>query len=229
MSSDGPPDNGLPRVTLLADQDNAPALAFYARLGFAPSAMRVLAQAPRWRRLAGRPGESTGAPANAPEASAFFWRPFDILAELRRHSDAEEAVHHSRFAFLASLFRISCLVFPINHNNSQYVMPPICDPSGNTTTHRATTRHTRSVRESSPSLRPPRAIWSNGSIFTFTPSAQSTSPRLFFPKADPTVQLLNTAGVFAAGLPDAPDRRLAVRPHRRPGMDGRLRSSSRSS
>ena len=34
--------NGLPRVTLLADKDNAPALAFYARMGFAPSAMRVL-------------------------------------------------------------------------------------------------------------------------------------------------------------------------------------------
>lgn len=34
--------NGLPRITLLADRDNAPALAFYARLEFAPSAMRVL-------------------------------------------------------------------------------------------------------------------------------------------------------------------------------------------
>ena len=33
---------GMPRVTLLADRDNAPALAFYDRLGFAPSAMRVL-------------------------------------------------------------------------------------------------------------------------------------------------------------------------------------------
>ena len=33
---------GMPRVTLLADRDNAPALAFYERLGFAPSAMRVL-------------------------------------------------------------------------------------------------------------------------------------------------------------------------------------------
>jgi len=33
---------GMPRVTLLADKDNAPALAFYERLGFAPSAMRVL-------------------------------------------------------------------------------------------------------------------------------------------------------------------------------------------
>lgn len=32
----------MPRVTLLADRDNAPALAFYERLGFAPSAMRVL-------------------------------------------------------------------------------------------------------------------------------------------------------------------------------------------
>ena len=34
--------NGMPRITLLADKDNAPALAFYARLGFAPSAMKVL-------------------------------------------------------------------------------------------------------------------------------------------------------------------------------------------
>jgi len=35
-------DAGMPRVTLLADRDNAPALAFYAQLGFAPSAMKVL-------------------------------------------------------------------------------------------------------------------------------------------------------------------------------------------
>ena len=34
--------NGMPRVTLLADQDNAPALAFYERLGFELSAMKVL-------------------------------------------------------------------------------------------------------------------------------------------------------------------------------------------
>ena len=34
--------NGLPRVTLLADRDNAPALAFYERMGFEYSAMRVL-------------------------------------------------------------------------------------------------------------------------------------------------------------------------------------------
>ena len=33
---------GLPRVTLLADRDNAAALAFYRRLGFDCSAMRVL-------------------------------------------------------------------------------------------------------------------------------------------------------------------------------------------
>lgn len=33
---------GMTRVTLLADQGNAPALAYYARLGFAPSAMKVL-------------------------------------------------------------------------------------------------------------------------------------------------------------------------------------------
>lgn len=32
---------GMARVTLLADQDNAPALAFYAQLGFEPSAMVV--------------------------------------------------------------------------------------------------------------------------------------------------------------------------------------------
>jgi len=35
---------GLTRVTLLADQDNAGALAFYRKLGFAPSAMCV------WRK-----------------------------------------------------------------------------------------------------------------------------------------------------------------------------------
>ena len=32
---------GMPRVTLLADKDNAAALAFYARLGFEESAMAV--------------------------------------------------------------------------------------------------------------------------------------------------------------------------------------------
>ncbi len=37
--------NGMPRVTLLADKDNAPALAFYEHLGFAPSAMKVLRRA----------------------------------------------------------------------------------------------------------------------------------------------------------------------------------------
>ncbi|MDR1661796.1 MAG: GNAT family N-acetyltransferase [Azoarcus sp.] len=35
-------ENGLPRITLLADKDNAPALAFYERMGFRHSAMRVL-------------------------------------------------------------------------------------------------------------------------------------------------------------------------------------------
>ena len=35
-------ENGLPRITLLVDKDNAPALAFYERMGFTPSAMRVL-------------------------------------------------------------------------------------------------------------------------------------------------------------------------------------------
>jgi ribosomal protein S18 acetylase RimI-like enzyme len=33
---------GMSRVTLLADKDNAPALAFYEKLGFGPSAMRLL-------------------------------------------------------------------------------------------------------------------------------------------------------------------------------------------
>ena len=42
--------NGLPRVTLLADKDNAPALAFYEQLGFEYSAMRVLR-----RKVPGRP------------------------------------------------------------------------------------------------------------------------------------------------------------------------------
>jgi GNAT superfamily N-acetyltransferase len=32
---------GMTRITLLADKDNAPALAFYERLGFEPSAMVV--------------------------------------------------------------------------------------------------------------------------------------------------------------------------------------------
>ena len=36
---------GAKRVTLLADADNAAALAFYGRLGFVPSAMRVLRRA----------------------------------------------------------------------------------------------------------------------------------------------------------------------------------------
>jgi len=34
--------NGFPRVTLLADQDNAPALSFYKKMRFEASAMRVL-------------------------------------------------------------------------------------------------------------------------------------------------------------------------------------------
>ncbi|SDG57036.1 GNAT family N-acetyltransferase [Propionivibrio dicarboxylicus] len=33
---------GMPRVTLLSDKDNAPALAFYEKLGFEHSAMQVL-------------------------------------------------------------------------------------------------------------------------------------------------------------------------------------------
>lgn len=33
---------GMTRVTLLADRDNAPALGFYERMGFQPSAMTVL-------------------------------------------------------------------------------------------------------------------------------------------------------------------------------------------
>ncbi len=37
--------NGMPRATLLADKDNAPALAFYKRQGFEFSAMRVLRKA----------------------------------------------------------------------------------------------------------------------------------------------------------------------------------------
>ncbi len=36
---------GLMRVTLLADRDNAAALAFYQRLGFSPSSMQVLRKA----------------------------------------------------------------------------------------------------------------------------------------------------------------------------------------
>lgn len=35
-------EEGMTRVTLLADQANAPALAFYLHLGFQPSAMKVL-------------------------------------------------------------------------------------------------------------------------------------------------------------------------------------------
>lgn len=39
-------DQGMTRVTLLADRNNPAALAFYARLGFQPSAMRVLRRRP---------------------------------------------------------------------------------------------------------------------------------------------------------------------------------------
>lgn len=38
-------ENGLPRITLLVDQGNAPALAFYEKMGFRHSAMRVLRKA----------------------------------------------------------------------------------------------------------------------------------------------------------------------------------------
>jgi GNAT superfamily N-acetyltransferase len=38
-------ENGLPRITLLADQNNALALAFYEKMGFRHSAMRVLRKA----------------------------------------------------------------------------------------------------------------------------------------------------------------------------------------
>ena len=37
-------DNGMPRVTLLADKENSPALAFYERVGFCRSNMQVLRQ-----------------------------------------------------------------------------------------------------------------------------------------------------------------------------------------
>ena len=36
--------NGLPRITILADKDNSPALAFYESMGFTHSAMHVLRQ-----------------------------------------------------------------------------------------------------------------------------------------------------------------------------------------
>lgn len=39
--------NGLPRVTLLSDKDNTPALAFYERLGFEHSAMKVFRHSTR--------------------------------------------------------------------------------------------------------------------------------------------------------------------------------------
>ena len=37
---------GIPRITLLSDKDNAPALAFYQHLGFRSSAMKVLRFSP---------------------------------------------------------------------------------------------------------------------------------------------------------------------------------------
>ena len=43
-------DRGIPRVTLLADKDNVSAIAFYRRLGFDDSAMRVLRINPATRR-----------------------------------------------------------------------------------------------------------------------------------------------------------------------------------
>ena len=49
---------GMHRVTLLADRDNAAALAFYERLGFEASAMVV-----RRRRLSPMPGKPTSDPA----------------------------------------------------------------------------------------------------------------------------------------------------------------------
>ncbi len=45
--------------------------------------------------------------------------------------------------------------------------------------------------------------------------------KAFFPKGDDHAQLLNTAAIFAVGLPDAADRRLADRPVRRPARPQR--------
>ena len=80
----------------------------------------------------------------------------------------------------------------------------------------ALTAVTRSAAASSRSSPPRRATWSSGTTSTSTPSPRSISPRPSSPKGDPTAQLLNTAGDLRRRLPDAADRRLAVRPHRRP-------------
>jgi GNAT superfamily N-acetyltransferase len=58
--------NGLARVTLLADADNSPALAFYEHLGFSASAMRVLR-----KKLPGRvAGQSEQAALTTPARRA---------------------------------------------------------------------------------------------------------------------------------------------------------------
>ena len=66
---------------------------------------------------------------------------------------------------------------------------------------------------SSPSLPHPSATWSSGSTSTSTRSAPSILRRRSS-QADPTAQLLNTAA-SSPPVPDAADRRLDVRPHRR--------------
>ena len=79
-----------------------------------------------------------------------------------------------------------------------------------------TTPPKKSATASSRSWRPRPATWSSGSTSTSTPSRALYFAPAFFPKSRPDRAAAQHRRRVRGRLPDAADRRLAVRPHRRP-------------